>query len=202
MDVDGHFDVLGLGVGDDLDIVQEEEYNDDDEQDVLGPCVDKNENHAESQPVCVPGPTDLSQSPDDGPTQLHSRNYPSHSIGNVQRRFNYKWFGLYSWLEYSTVTDSAYCFCCRHFLLPANIQKYSDAFTQTGFRAWNRCVGSDPKTNAFLIHKNSDEHREAVSRQDAYRSMAATEKTVVDMLDAGHRKQVRLSSTYDFMYFS
>jgi hypothetical protein len=32
-----------------------------------------------------------------------------------KRKFQSKWFDEHTWLEYSVSTDSAYCFCCRHF---------------------------------------------------------------------------------------
>jgi len=92
------------------------------------------------------------------------------------------------------LSDSAYCYCCRHFGVDTSADRRQcqgqDVFTHNGYRAWNRCTGSDPKTNAFLLHKNCEEHRFAVERQQAYGSTSATGKTVVDLLDSEHRKQV------------
>jgi hypothetical protein len=177
--------------------------NDDDDLDVLGPQVDESDtepfagsvqgqNHHPTR--SVPGPNDLSQTFNDGPTQVYMRKYPTHVIGNVSRRFNSKWYNNYSWLEYSTMTDSVYCFCCRHFGTDTEIAalRGQDVFTHTGFRAWNRCAGSDPKTNSLILHKNSDEHQFAVERMESYRAMDTAGKTVVDMLDSEHRKQVTI----------
>lgn len=177
--------------------------NDDDDSDVLGPPVEDSDNEPSAGSLhgqthhstrSVPGPNDLSQTLNDGPTQVYMRNYPTHVIGNIPRRFNYKWYNNYSWLEYSTMTDSVYCFCCRHFGMDTDTAAFrgQDVFTHTGFRAWNRCTGSDPKNNAFMLHKNSDEHRFSVERMESYTAMDTAGKTVVDMLDSEHRKQVTI----------
>jgi len=174
--------------------------SDDDDLDVLGPPAEVSDSepatssmHGQRQARSVPGPNDLSQTVDDGPTQVYMRKYPTHIIGNISRRFNCKWYKNYTWLEYSTITDAVYCFHCRHFSIGndmAAVRGQCHVFTHTGFRAWNRCTGNDPKTNAFMLHKNSDEHRFAVERLESYRAMDASRKTVVDMLDSEHRKQV------------
>ena len=177
-----------------VDLMPEESASNDDDNtdesdsddDLLGPPVDTST--IQVQPQLPAGPNDLSQSPNDGPTQPYLRKYPGHIIGNTERRFNYKLFKLYDWLEYSRVTDSVYCFCCRHFRLASRVDRVNDTFTNIGFRAWNRGGGGDPKTNAFLLHKNSDEHRCAVERYAAYKQMALSGKTVVNMLDNEHRK--------------
>src|SRR6218665_3036492 len=67
---------------------------------------------------------------------------------------------------------------------------HNDAFTQSGFAAWNMCSGSDPRNNAFLKHKNSEGHRLDVERHHAYKNMRAAGKTVVHMIDSEHKKQV------------
>ena len=137
-----------------------------------------------------PGPDDLSQSPCEEPVQPCLQKYPGHVVGNTERRFSYKWFRLHEWLEYSVSTDSAFCYCCRHFTITPQ-HWHKDAFTQSGFRAWNRCSGSDPRNNAFLQHKNSEDHKLAVERYNAYKNlMTAAGMTVVDTLDGEHEKQV------------
>ena len=158
-------------------------------QDVLGPPAEQKPPE-EILHQLVPGPSDLSQSPNEGPTHIFLRKYPSHAIGNIERRFNSKWYEMHTWLEYSRVTDSAYCFYCRHFAFPTRQDRRHEIFTHSGFRAWNRCVGSDPKSNAFLLHKNSDEHRGSCERHEAYKAMSDSGKTVVALLNTEHKKQV------------
>ena len=125
----------------------------------------------------APGPKDLSSVPTDHPTQPYRRCYPGHDIGGKERRFNATWFKLHNWLEYSLSTDAAYCFTCRHFAVESQNQK--NAFISTGFRSWNRATGKDPKSNAFLLHKNSDVHILSVSKHEAFKSMNKADQTVV-----------------------
>ncbi len=68
---------------------------------------------------------------------IYLRQYPGHEIGKSFRRFVSKWFDTHNWLKY-------------HFGI---VEKRSEQFTQTDFRAWNRCHGDDPKTNAFISIK-------------------------------------------------
>lgn len=167
------------------------DLGDESADDVLGPAVQVHSNVALE---VAPGPKDLSQSANDGPKQMYLRNYPSHIIGTAQRRFNYKWFRLYSWLEYSKINDSAYCFCCRHFVMTVRQEsedrRKDQGFIYGGFRAWNRCTGSDNRSNAFLRHMHSEEHRSSAEKYAAYKTMAASGKTVVDLLDSEHKKKV------------
>lgn len=139
------------------------------------------------KPVILPGPKDLSQSPTEGPRQIFMRKYPSHLVGIRERRFCYQWFKLYDWLEYSQVTDSCYCFYCRHFTVSDRLK---EAFTHDGFRTWNRCTGSDSRTNAFIRHRLSEDHLLAVERYAAYKSMTASGSTVLGMIDDEHNKLV------------
>ena len=175
-----------------------------DVRDVLGPPVQDELCQSDTSPKCAPGPSDLSQSVDDGPKQLYIRTYPGHVIGTAQRRFNYRWFKLYPWLEYSKVTDSSYCFYCRHFgmiLTKTREDRRKDqVFVQSGFRAWNRGSGSD-RSNAFLQHMYSEEHRSSAEKYAIYKTMSASGKTVVDLLDNEHKKQVRVKvRRYSFFY--
>jgi hypothetical protein len=190
--VTGQFDSFDLNLitlsTDDVSDIDEDDESAAD-KDVLGPRAEGPDVSGLIQKD-VPGPSDLSQAPDDGPRQTYLRTYPGHTVGNVVRRFQYKWFKMYEWLEYSKIADSAFCFCCRHFSMTSQRDRHQGCFTGSGFRAWNRGAGTDPKFNAFLVHKNSDEHRSSIERYEAYRTMSATGRTVVDMLDSEHKKQV------------
>src|SRR6218665_1655526 len=150
---------------------------DDDEaidNEILGSRVDVVEPKLQKPP----GPSDLSQSPCEEPMQPYLRKYPGHVVGIIEHRFSYKWFNFHESLEYSRETDSVFCHYCRDFTMtPQDL--HNDAFTQSGFRAWNICSGSDPRNNAFLKHKNSEGQRLAVERHQTYKNMRAAGKTVV-----------------------
>jgi hypothetical protein len=155
-----------------------------DEKYILG---EKAQQHAREKRSVAPGPIDLSQLPTDVPTQPLMRNYPAHIIGHKARRFNRKWYDEHKWLEYSISTDAAYCSVCRHFAGTGIL--CSDTFIKTGFRSWNRGTG-DSKTNAFLIHKNSECHVTALAKKAEFLSMSATGQTVLSQIDKGHANRV------------
>jgi len=52
----------------------------------------------------------------DSLTQLVLKNYLQTKFGKEWRNFHSEWFKLYSWLEYSILENSRYCFLCRFFL--------------------------------------------------------------------------------------
>ena len=132
-----------------------------------------------------PGPKDISKLSTDGPVQPRLKKYPGHIIGRKERRFNPDWYKNI-WLEYSASTDSAYCFDCRHF----GTEQLNDSFITSGFRAWNRASGKNPKTNAFLLHKNSDCHLNSVAKREAFTSMSKAGRTVTGLLDKAHQDRV------------
>ena len=126
--------------------------------------------------VSPPCPKDISKLPTDGPVQPRLKKYPGHIIGRKERRFNPDWYKN-KWLEYSASTDSAYCFDCPHF----GTEQFNDNFITSGFRAWNRASWRNPKTNALLLHKNSDcqlnsvslnSHLNSVAKREAFTSMS------------------------------
>ena len=61
--------------------------------------------------------------------------YPRTLQSNSQRSFQKFWYDKFSWLEYSTVTDAAYCFPCRCFARnEKNKGQIDTAFTVKGFK--------------------------------------------------------------------
>ena len=46
-------------------------------------------------------------------------------------RFTVNWYSKYSWLEYSVVKDTVFCYCCRHFA--ASISRKGDAIGNVAF---------------------------------------------------------------------
>ena len=69
-----------------------------------------------------------------GPCQPKLENYPPTFDGRDNRRFQYRWFTLYPWLEYSVARDRAFCFPC--FLFEKNPPKYP-LFTVEGYCNWS-----------------------------------------------------------------
>ena len=79
-------------------------------------------------------------------------------------------------------------------------RRKDQVFVQSSFRARNKYTGSD-KSKAFILRMNSEEHRSTAEKYALYKTMNASGKTVVDLLDSEHKKQVRVTlRRYKFVY--
>jgi len=76
---------------------------------------------------------------DFGPYQPNDCDFPKTN----GRQFRKQWYNTHSWLEYSTTSNSAYCFYCRVFPSLNN----EVAFVSNGFKAWHKA------TKSFISHK-------------------------------------------------
>ena len=60
-------------------------------------------------------PIDISSAPQ-LPTQPNTTSISFHALKDgKKRKFNFDWYLMYSWLEYSVKRNLIYCFACRHF---------------------------------------------------------------------------------------
>ncbi|KAK9667942.1 hypothetical protein RND81_13G022400 [Saponaria officinalis] len=95
------------------------------------------------------------------PYTWHTEKYPSDQKG---RKFCSSWFKLFpDWLEYSSITNAAYCLPCFLYAKPSGCER-ENAFTIEGFRSWNKVNGKDC---AFLKHIGRDHnsaHKDAVKK--------------------------------------
>ena len=77
--------------------------------------------------------SDISRLPADGPTQPMLAEVPKKFQAGFKRSFNREWYETYTWIEYSTKMDAAFCFPCRHFVTTQSGKNYDPCFTKTGF---------------------------------------------------------------------
>jgi hypothetical protein len=94
-----------------------------------------------------------------------------------KRKFQSKWFDEHTWLEYSVSTDSAYCFCCRHF---NNINFFN------GFKAWK-----NPKR--FYDHAKSDQHKKS---NEFYLNRINKDDSVAVKVGTQHSEEVKKNRAY------
>ena len=64
---------------------------------------------------------DIAQGILQSPVQPVVRKFPTTLFGSKRRSFNRSWYQKYSWLEYSTKKDAAFCYACRHFAVGSSI---------------------------------------------------------------------------------
>ncbi|XP_076323598.1 uncharacterized protein LOC143232282 [Tachypleus tridentatus] len=79
-----------------------------------GPQPQEGTTHTQDEKL-PPGPKDLSQLPDSGPTCPDLKRYPVTEYSSQSRSFKKNWHDHHSWLEYSVAQDAAFCFACRLF---------------------------------------------------------------------------------------
>ena len=119
-----------------------------------------------------------------GPYQP-KRQCPTDSKG---RRFSYKWYVDFKWLEYSPHLDKAYCFPCRVF----NRNNHNDlAFVSTGFQNWKRAL------EKFRAHEKSFTHKSAFQAwYAAQQAQNNPEKNVLSLINLQHKKTVEENRQY------
>ncbi|KAK1380723.1 zinc finger MYM-type protein 1-like [Heracleum sosnowskyi] len=91
-----------------------------------------------------------------GPCQPKLQNYPTTFDDRDNRRFQYRWFELFPWLEYSVAKDKAFCFPC--FLFEKDPPRFP-LFTTVGCCNWSRmlagkkgvCESHVGQTNSFHL---------------------------------------------------
>ncbi|CAF3350958.1 unnamed protein product [Rotaria sp. Silwood2] len=105
--------------------------------------------------------------------------------------FTKKWYQEYPLIEYSPVTNSAYCFCCRLFGGgPGNGQE-EDAWTTTGVKQWDKMKGSRGKNKSGKLetHFKSDSHFLSLKR---YLNFKNRRNNIDYILDANIQQREQL----------
>ena len=98
-----------------------------------------------------------------------------------KRRFSQNWYENYTWLEYESESDLAFCHPCRQ-LVQQNVilpSKAENSFTVNGFKFWNRA------NEAFSKHEKSEAHRDAVYKF----SQLFYQRNVLDQVNAQYSSE-------------
>ncbi len=98
--------------------------------------------------------SDVSKNPGELPKQPQLSKFPETN----GRRFSAKYFETYGWLEYSEMSDSVFCFACRHF--SKNFVRQGEvlgnvAFVDNGIRKWRDINTLLRQHDCSQKHKNS-----------------------------------------------
>lgn len=125
---------------------------------------------------------------DQGPYRPILQLYPRTLQAGNQRSFQKSWYELYSWLEYSTIADAAFCFSCRCFNgNEKNIGQTEKAFTKIGFNSWYRA------TIRFKAHQISKFHVNSVEAMNHFCSKKSIDE-VIDISKTLQREDERLNN--------
>ncbi|XP_050547957.1 zinc finger MYM-type protein 1-like [Daktulosphaira vitifoliae] len=104
------------------------------------------------------------------------------------RKFRPEWYKIFSWLEYSILTDKAFCFVCRLFY-NSEENNAEDVFTLTGFSKWKKAV------NAFKKHENSSSHRISNIKLNSLKE-ADKSGTVIEKVHQQYSEEVKENRLY------
>jgi hypothetical protein len=130
-------------------------------------------------------PTDISQTIEQNAVQLKKSTYPISMINGHKRSFQSAWFKERPWLEYSQITNSAYCFVCRHFGAGSS----DKTWTFSGFSDWKKAL---EKMN---VHSQSHSHRFSSEKYAGW-LQARSRGTVVEQLDNSQKLLIEKNRRY------
>ncbi|XP_065663260.1 uncharacterized protein LOC136085767 [Hydra vulgaris] len=134
-----------------------------------------------------------------GPHQPKLTKYPVNTtVNNIkQHSFNSKWYNEYPFLEYSIVTDSAYCFVCTLFSNGPGRSYQDSAWVKPGIRQWHKMKSCGVKKLGKLQqHFSCFSHKAAL--HDYYQFMT-TENHIDIILNISNRKEaIKLEQEKDF----
>ncbi|KAM9751495.1 uncharacterized protein ACNS7B_008320 isoform 1-T1 [Menidia menidia] len=145
-----------------------------------------------STPFAFPkGPSDISKSKEQGPVQPSLTNFPRTQHGTRKRTFHSSWYKDYSWLEYSVIKDSSYCFACRHFSLPNAPD--SVFASHSGFSNWKKALS---KESGFKLHSKLEHHVNAMYAWSQYKRANEGNTTMLNSINTNRKKVVEENRYY------
>jgi hypothetical protein len=89
-----------------------------------------------------------------GPYQPKLARYPINEKlkkNNDTCRFVPRWYKEFPLIEYSPITDSIYCFCCRLFGFGPGCAQSESAWISSGVKTWNKIKGFSIITYSIMI---------------------------------------------------
>lgn len=143
--------------------------------------------------ICEPGlvvescPSDISQTENSKLCRPILDSYPFRQFGKNKRRFQCQLYSSFSWLEYSTKCDAAFCFPCRFFA------RDKGPFSGKGFSDWQHATGHG---YGLTAHNVSASHRFAMIAWEQHKLRVATSSDVTQLMDRGHIKMKQANRMY------
>ena len=110
--------------------------------------------------------------------------FPTKILGGTIRSFQPKWYERFDWLEYSQLSDAAFCYVCRHFPSPGTLA--DNKFTTKVFSNWKKATYSD---GGFSSHQRSQTHIQSLKLWQDWKK-APLRQTVLNMLTDERHKQI------------
>jgi hypothetical protein len=126
-----------------------------------------------------------------GPYRFQKNIYPISDSVSHPRRFQYHWFKMFPWLEYSPTKDAAFCLPCFLFSKKPLGKVGSDVFTVIGFKNWRKV--NNGKNCAFLTHMGktcNSAHNYAVR---CYENLKNKPSHIEQLVERQSEEEIRLN---------
>jgi hypothetical protein len=104
-----------------------------------------------------------------------------------KRRFQEKWYNIYSWLEYEVTTDSSFCYICKQYPMK---DKEKPTFKTSGFKDWKNAK------KFFEIHETSESHKTNQMLHHNRVSVEKSRKSCAALVNSHHAKDVAENRNY------
>ncbi|XP_058749701.1 uncharacterized protein LOC131622679 [Vicia villosa] len=132
-----------------------------------------------------------------GPMQPDLSSFPRTPFGSVKRAFSKSWYKNYTWLEYSEIKDTTYCFYCILFKQPGRAEHFGfEVFIKNGYRDWKHACKS------FKDHVGSHNslHNSCVKHYDDYNNQRqnVASKFAKATKESEELYKIRLTCSLDF----
>jgi hypothetical protein len=105
------------------------------------------------------------------------------------RKFRPEWYKIFSWLEYSLLTDKAFCFVCHSFYNSEGKNNAEDVFTLIGFSKWKKAV------KVFEKHEKSNSHQSNNIKLNCLKE-ANKSGTVIEKVNQKYSEEVQENRLY------
>lgn len=138
---------------------------------------------------------DIAPTPECVPVQPTGIAFPVTLFSGKARSFNPAWFNQYSWLEYSSSKDAAFCFPCRFFGSSQSsiaTSRPEQVFIKKGFQDWKHATGTK---GILACHSKCTAHKEAVVGWEHYKS-TFQRGSVAEQLGSTRAEQIKKNRHY------
>ncbi|CAF4027517.1 unnamed protein product [Adineta steineri] len=131
---------------------------------------------------------------DQGPHQPKLSRYPvNESLRKINDTCHFvsRWYTDFPLVEYSPLTDSAYCFCCRLFGPGPGNEQSEDTWVSIGFKAWNKMKASQGagKKGKIYVHNSSASHQSSFERYKIFKQRKSNIDYILDKNMQHHHQQ-------------
>lgn len=150
-------------------------------------------------------PTDIAKFPSDDLRQPVLKQFTQSKYGKDFRCFQADWYKTFPWIEYSSQSNSVFCFPCRMFS-KSDSRAYKSVFVTVGYGNWKKALEKD---SGFRKHENSFVHKSSQVSWDSYKFLKAkgVNISVATIIDEAYAAEVRenreyISSLADILRFT